>query len=272
MNGDFFKEEVREDFYISAEMKRVWAVEMKVLSFVISVCKKYDIPYFADYGTLLGTVRHKGFIPWDDDIDICLKRSDYMRLIEAFKKENNTDYVYNGFYFSDTSGQPFMSVSDYTGVPIPASVQEKFFGCPYVALYDIAIRFYEISRQELEDNLGQIEQIYNVKFVRDNTLRGQIWRLADSIAAMFTEEESDKLTFLARNAQGDVGFGYNKEWYDSSVDMKFEDMDIAVPCGHDDILTMLYGDYKVPVCNTSSHNYPFYAKQKEFLLENGYEV
>ena len=142
----------------------------------------------------------------------------------------------------------------------------------YVALYDIAIRFYEISRQELEDNLGQIEQIYNVKFVRDNTLRGQIWRLADSIAAMFNKEESDKLTFLARNAQGDVGFGYNKEWYDSSVDMKFEDMDIAVPCGHDDILTMLYGDYKVPVCNTSSHNYPFYAEQKEFLLENGYEV
>ena len=298
MNSDFFKEEVREGFCISAEMKKVWAVEMKVLSFVISVCKKYDIPYFADYGTLLGTVRHKGFIPWDDDIDICLKRSDYMHLIEAFKKENNTDYVYNGFYFSDTSGQPFMSVSDYTGVPIPASVQEKFFGCPYVAgidiypldyvprdselaglqlnmyvaLYDIAIRFYEISRQELEENLNQIEQIYNVKFVRDNTLRGQIWRLADSIAAMFTEEESDKLTFLARNAQGDVGFGYNKEWYDSSVDMKFEDMDIAVPCGHDDILTMLYGDYKVTVCNTSSHNYPFYAKQKEFLLENGYEV
>lgn len=200
MKIEFFKEEIREGFTVSAEMKKVWAVEMKVLSFVISVCKKYDIPYFADYGTLLGTVRHKGFIPWDDDIDICLKRSDYMRLIEAFKKENNTDYVYNGFYFSDTSGQPFMSVSDYTGVPIPASVQEKFFGCPYVAgidiypldyvprdselaglqlnmyvaLYDIAIRFYEISRQELEDNLGQIEQIYNVKFVRDNTLRGQI--------------------------------------------------------------------------------------------------
>lgn len=54
MNGDFFKEEVREDFYISAEMKRVWAVEMKVLSFVISVCKKYDIPYFAVMGHSLG--------------------------------------------------------------------------------------------------------------------------------------------------------------------------------------------------------------------------
>ena len=93
MKSEFFKEEIREGFTVSAEMKKVWAVEMKVLSFVISVCKKYDIPYFADYGTLLGTVRHKGFIPWDDDIDICLKRSDYMRLIEAFKKENNTDYV-----------------------------------------------------------------------------------------------------------------------------------------------------------------------------------
>ena len=51
MKSEFFKEEIREGFTVSAEMKKVWAVEMKVLSFVISVCKKYDIPYFADYGT-----------------------------------------------------------------------------------------------------------------------------------------------------------------------------------------------------------------------------
>ena len=87
MNGDFFKEEVREDFYISAEMKRVWAVEMKVLSFVISVCKKYDIPYFADYGTLLGTVRHKGFIPWDDDIDIALNVRIICVLLKHLRKK-----------------------------------------------------------------------------------------------------------------------------------------------------------------------------------------
>lgn len=54
MNSDFFKEEVREGFCISAEMKKVWAVEMKVLSFVISVCKKYDIPYFRITGHYLG--------------------------------------------------------------------------------------------------------------------------------------------------------------------------------------------------------------------------
>ena len=48
MKSEFFKEEIREGFTVGAEMKKVWAVEMKVLSFVISVCKKYDIPYFAD--------------------------------------------------------------------------------------------------------------------------------------------------------------------------------------------------------------------------------
>ena len=54
MKIEFFKEEIREGFTVSAEMKKVWAVEMKVLSFVISVCKKYDIPYFADSGHYLG--------------------------------------------------------------------------------------------------------------------------------------------------------------------------------------------------------------------------
>ena len=60
------KEEVICDFNVSEEMKRVWAAEVKVLEKVIEICERHNITYYADYGTLLGTVRHKGFIPWDD--------------------------------------------------------------------------------------------------------------------------------------------------------------------------------------------------------------
>lgn len=60
---DFFLDEVIEDFYVPGIMKRAWAAELQLLSFLDRLCKKLDIPYFLDYGSLLGAVRHKAFIP-----------------------------------------------------------------------------------------------------------------------------------------------------------------------------------------------------------------
>jgi len=63
---------------------------------VFKLVKKYldgaSMPYFLLGGSLLGAVRHKGFIPWDDDIDVCVFRKDYNRLIDAFKCEKNGKY------------------------------------------------------------------------------------------------------------------------------------------------------------------------------------
>ena len=69
---DFLKEEVRCDYTIDSEMKRIWAVELDLVNELKRVCDKYGIQYFADGGTLLGAIRHKGFIPWDNDIDLCM--------------------------------------------------------------------------------------------------------------------------------------------------------------------------------------------------------
>ena len=288
----FFEEEERSGFIVSSEMKRVWAAELKVLEFVINVCQKYGIQYFADYGTLLGAVRHKGFVPWDDDIDIALKRADYMKLMSALKKEVKPPYKVNSCYFSDERRQPFCSIANYSHVPMPAEVIDEFFGCPYVvgvdvyaldyvprdeesaklqmamytAVYDLAMRLDEMRQTgELEYYLLQVEEMCNVRLKSDNTLRGQLWRLCDMIAAMFGEEESDILTFFPRNVQGHSDFGYPKEWYDETVFMKFEGINIAVPKNCHEVLTRLYGDYTIPKQNTSSHNYPFFAVQKEYL-------
>ena len=103
--SDFFKEEERNGFTISETMKRAWATELDVLSRVIAVCKKYNLTYYAYYGTLLGTVRHHGYIPWDDDVDIALKYEDYRKLLEVLPGELPETFGISSMYTSKSHRQ-----------------------------------------------------------------------------------------------------------------------------------------------------------------------
>lgn len=58
------------------------------------ICEKHHLKYWIAYGTLLGAVRHKGFIPWDDDVDIEMPYKDYVKLVEILKAESHPDYVF----------------------------------------------------------------------------------------------------------------------------------------------------------------------------------
>lgn len=90
----FLEEEVRDGYTISSEMKKVWAVELDLLNEFMRVCRKHDISFFAAGGTILGAVRHKGFIPWDDDIDLMMMRSEYKRLCKIARSEFKHPYFF----------------------------------------------------------------------------------------------------------------------------------------------------------------------------------
>ena len=83
---EYFDDEIREDFYVSGLMKRLWAANLEVISDVAKVCDNFNFRWFADYGTLLGAVRHGGCIPWDDDLDFFMTRIDYVKLPELLNK------------------------------------------------------------------------------------------------------------------------------------------------------------------------------------------
>lgn len=100
---DFLLEEIRCGFTVNPSMKEVWAVQLDLLAEFDRVCREHNIHYVASGGTLLGAVRHHGYIPWDDDIDLMLPRSDYNKLCSMAEKEFldpyffQTEYTDNGF-------------------------------------------------------------------------------------------------------------------------------------------------------------------------------
>lgn len=94
----FLKEEIRCGHTVTAQMKEIWAVELDLLVEFQRVCEKYNLKYYASGGTLLGAVRHKGFIPWDDDLDVEMFREDYNKLCEIGPKEFKKPYVFQNEY------------------------------------------------------------------------------------------------------------------------------------------------------------------------------
>ena len=94
----FLDPEIRCGYEVTARMKRIWAVELDLLAKFDCICRKYDIKYVALWGTALGAVRHSGFIPWDDDIDVGMDRENYNKLCSVAPSEFGYPYFFQNAY------------------------------------------------------------------------------------------------------------------------------------------------------------------------------
>lgn len=74
-------------YFVTEQQKKIWNIEINILVEFMRVCNKNNLKFFVAHGTLLGAVRHKGFIPWDDDIDVNMPRKDFDKLVKISKKE-----------------------------------------------------------------------------------------------------------------------------------------------------------------------------------------
>lgn len=294
----FFEGEIREGFYIEPMMKRAWAVEIEVLSQVAKVCDKYQIPWFATYGTLLGAVRHQGFIPWDDDIDILVKRKDYEKILKILPNELPDGYVVDSYYTAPDHEQPWSAVMNTKHILADKEKIEQYYGCPYICGIDIYPLDYipddrserELQREmfgivwsvarafnehlesgELYRYVEEIEKMCGVTLHDDGTLRQQIYLLADRIAGMYGEEECRECTIMRGSwARQDPNFTFPKGWYENTIKLPFENMEVSASSMCHEELKKLFGEnYMTPIRGAQGHDYPFYRRQQEYLDANG---
>ncbi len=286
----YFVAEERDDFFVSETMKRYWACCMEIVNIIDQVCQKYGIVYYADWGTLLGAVRHNGFIPWDDDMDIALKRPDYERLLKVLPGELPEGYKLSTAFNNPNHRQFFSGVSNGIEINLSKEHLEQFHQCPFVATIDIFPLDYiprdEQERQgvksiflmiwqaieliingadslQIERAVQYVEEVLDIQIVRNEYMRSQLWAVANQLAMSYGEEDGDELTFWCNYIN--KGKKYNKKWYDEIIYLPFETIQMPVPKHYDEVLTTMYGNWHIPVRGTQVHEYPCFKKQLEFL-------
>lgn len=295
---DYYQAEEREGFYIPSEMKRCWASTLSVLEEVDRICKRHNLEYFADYGTMLGAVRHGGYIPWDDDFDISMKRDDYLRFIKYAKEELPENYLVLSFYTNHQYDNYICRVVSRDFVCIEEEFLRENHGFPYITGIDIFPLDYFEEDEELNglqrdlingakaiaatidceetdiENIceGHREKIEtfceacNYTLEKGKPIVQQIFILADRLSSIY-DSSSDKLAnvyFFVKNGS----HVYPKEWFERTIRMPFEYTSIPVPIGYDRILQSNYGvDYMTPIMSWDYHDYPVYKGQKDVLTK-----
>lgn len=292
---DFFRDEVRNGFFIPTAVKQAWAAQLQVLDVIETICRKHDITYFADWGTILGTVRHGGYVPWDDDMDICMKREDYTRFKEAVKIELPKDFRIHDYEHQEDHWLFLSRVANSVHINFEPEHMKQFHNFPYIAGIDIFVLDYlykdeqqekqrceevkhiiavadsiiagEIAQPVKEANLIQLEEKYHKTFNRklDNRHMGiELYRLAEEQMARVPKEESDRMAQIF--PWGLLGNrGQDKKYYEKFVRLPFENTTMPVPADYHRILSGKYHDYFKIHKVWSGHDYPYFEGQRKNL-------
>lgn len=288
---NFFLGETREGFYVEPMMKCVWAAQLEVLDSIARICNNHNIRWFAGWGTLLGTVRHQGFIPWDDDMDIFMLRSDYEKFLNFAPEELPGESRLLSLYTRDDWPELHARVINSLDISYDAERLRQFHGCPYIIGIDIfpldalprskndeenqklLIRTLGTSAKQCEGNpdeiiplLPDLENLSGVHIDREKSLSNQLLRAADQVCRQYNRKKPDQITQMSAHVTGPFYMKY--EWFRTTEYLDFENVALPCPGNYEAVLTSMYRDWRTPVRNTSSHDYPFYNRQKEALREN----
>lgn len=264
-------------------LKDIKKISLDILKDVHLFCQNNNIHYSLAYGTLLGAVRHKGFIPWDDDIDIVMPRPDYERFCRIYTSENGYELISN---YSDDCYLNYARVCDQkeTSVISPAPWCKKGSGV-WIDIFPLDGGYEEPQLQEMQFNKAKkiYDELITARFVYKNKnsgflnflryiktllLRKNIIALKKEGINIIEAVEFGKTSIVQEFAcpnDGKMNI-FPKACIEEYILLPFEDKEFFCMKGYDQVLTCWYDDYmKLPpenqrVCAHSAHKY--YWKNK----------
>lgn len=263
--------------------RQIQEESLKILKIIDEIAQKENLRYSLFYGTLIGAVRHKGFIPWDDDLDIIMFRSDYERLKEYFilhKQELkpfelycpetkdkypyimarivNTEFKMLSEEGVDLDMGTFVDIYPFDGAGDGTHSFIYRKSCYYTTLYGLKnkkqfIKPFNVIKAFLKRILLFVSNFYSYSYLRKKLY---------SIGALFDFEQSEYLSCLVWTPYGKPQL-YKKSDLEDVVRVDFEDGKFYIPKNYDNILKQLYGDYmQLPPENQriGHHYYKIYPK------------
>lgn len=256
------------------ELKKI---QLDILDSVHAFCQAHNLTYFLGYGTLIGAVRHKGYIPWDDDIDICMPRNDYERFIKSFRGVENmrvrsleTDAAY---YL------PFAKVENTATLLVEA--------VRYPIEYGVNIDIFPLDgvpddmeqRQRLFKKVKRLYYVEVLKSLKFNKNRGFHKNLLIALVHWLTcffsmrslairidkllDKHADGTLDICEIVTSDIKTCVPRETIKQSVDVAFEGRLYKTMAGYDEFLKRVYGNYMVPPPEnerTTHHAFKVYWK------------
>ena len=259
----FLNSEVRCEYVVSEKLKKIWAVEIDLLNEFKKICAKYGIRYTIFGGTMLGAIRHKGFIPWDDDLDVALNREDFDRLCKVASIEFKQPYFFqtaltDSRYFcayarlrnSETTGLiTGMDVGDYNnGIYIDIYVLEGYYDSRFMwqlqnALLCTAIKplnAYYRDFQNVKSSKARILKSLRPLF---RLLPYRFWFEVYKVILRMATKSAKRIGIRDEISETAKRYWLYKTEMDDIVEVDFEWLKVPIVRNYDEVLTRMYGNY-----------------------------
>ena len=282
---------VEEEIYgfnVTVQRKKVWKIELDMVKEFVSICSKNGLTYFASGGTLLGDIRHNGFIPWDDDVDLMMPRKDYEKFLQiapgllpknyflqhngsekfylnghAQIRNNDTTCFVKGGYDDLKRGKNcgiFIDVFPYDNVPDNFKLRKKF-SFRVLKLKKLIARVTHKTDSRLKQLIKRCVYAF---YYSDESIEKLIRNL-NSLSQKYNSKTNTValLSFMP---------GYEKNVWEEKLFKNitlhdFEDIKIAIPVAYDDVLRKEFGEYmQIPkdLENGSMHGKCFFDTTKSY--------